>query len=135
MLTDSDLWLSNFKPLDKLWPVLSPVTCPDKPWFQVPSCTPWQTPTNPEFCHMSLSHVTVTCPCHTPLSHPPITPLGLPDISGSQNSSSPNPKSQTQPPNKLQPNLTKLQLNLRPNFGLNFGIRLDQTLTLFSIWV
>jgi len=46
--------------------------------------------------------------------------------------SSPNPESQTQPPDKLQPNLAKFQLNFRPNFWQNFGIGLYQTPTLFS---
>ena len=59
-----------------------------KPWFQVPLCTPQQTLTNSK---------SVTHPCHTPLPCAPITPKGLPDISGSQNSSSPNPESLNQP--------------------------------------
>src|SRR5882724_10288720 len=118
MLTNSKLQLSNSEPLDKLWPVLSPVTCPDKPWFQVLSCTLWQTLTNSESCH-------------TPLSHDPVTPLGLPDISGSWNSSSPNPESWTQPPHELQPNLAKLQSNFGPNFRPNFSIRPYPAPTLF----
>src|SRR5882724_9770259 len=77
MLTNSRLQLSNSEPLDRLWPVPSLVRCHDKPWFQVPSCTPWQTLTNPEFCHMSLSHILVTCPCHTPPSHPWVSQLFL----------------------------------------------------------
>jgi len=60
---------SNSEPLDKLWPVPSPVTHPDNPWIQVLSCTLWQTVTNSKSCHMPLSHALVTCHCHTPLSH------------------------------------------------------------------
>src|SRR5882724_2809243 len=59
-LSNSDLQLSNSEPLDKLCPVLSLVTHPDNPWFQVLSCTLWKTLTNSEYCHT---------PCHTPLSH------------------------------------------------------------------
>ena len=51
MLTRSNLWLSNSEPLDKLWPVLSLVTHPDNPWFQVLSCTLQQTLTNSKSCH------------------------------------------------------------------------------------
>ena len=56
MLTNSNLRLSNSEPLDKLWPVLSLVTHPDKPWFQVLSFTLQQTLTNSESCHMPPSH-------------------------------------------------------------------------------
>src|SRR5882724_1568905 len=70
-LSNSNLQLSNSKPLDKLCPVPSPVTHPDNPWFQVLSCTLWQTLTNSESCHMLLSHAFVTCHCHTPSAlHP-----------------------------------------------------------------
>src|SRR5882724_3190640 len=103
MMTNSNLWLSDFKPLDKLWPVPSPVTYPDKPCFQVPSCTPWHFPTNPEFCHMSLSHALITS-------------LGLPDIYGSQNLSSPNPESLTQPPM----NLSRTSLNFSRTSSSDF---------------
>src|SRR5882724_9176480 len=71
MLTRSNLRLSNSKPLDKLCPVPSLVTHPDNPWFQVLSCTLWQTLTNSESCHMLLSHAFVTHCCYTPLDiHP-----------------------------------------------------------------
>src|SRR5882724_7590697 len=61
-LTRSNLQLSNSKPLDKLWPVPSLVTHPDNAWFQVLSCTLWQTLTNSESCHTLLSHDIVTHP-------------------------------------------------------------------------
>jgi len=79
-------------------------------------------------CHAPLGKLqpipsSVTHICHTPLSHAPvmhpITPLGLPDISGSQNSSSPDPESLTQPPM----NFSQTSLNFSQTSAQN----LDQT--------
>src|SRR5882724_13481964 len=107
MLTRSNLWLSNSniqfsnsKPLDKLWPVPSLVTYPDNPWFQVLSCTLQKTLTNSESCHMPLSHIIVTCPCHAPPSHPWVSQIFLDQRTHQVPTLSPQ--------HELQPNLTKI---------------------------